>query len=126
MGLIKLRTVPVELHRRLKAEAATAGMSLELWCICRLGEPHVDIPRPGSKQERQIERSRNGARLPVLQKAESVAERLYPVQPLRDKLVERRDEPSELPELRPASVAPGSCPHGKRNAAYCRATGGIC
>lgn len=40
MGLIKLKDVPGELHRRLKAEAAAAGMTLPGWCIRILGGNH--------------------------------------------------------------------------------------
>ena len=40
MGLIRLRAVPADLHRRLKAEAATAGVTLEVWCVSRLEEKH--------------------------------------------------------------------------------------
>lgn len=37
MGLIRLRMVPQELHRRLKSDAAKAGVTLEAWCVRKLG-----------------------------------------------------------------------------------------
>jgi hypothetical protein len=37
MGLIKLPDVPDELHKRLKAEAASYGITLVMYCIGKLG-----------------------------------------------------------------------------------------
>jgi hypothetical protein len=72
------------------------------------------------------QRARAGAGLPILPISEGEQKRVHKMQPLRHQLDEQRDASAQLPKLGPESTAPGSCPHGKRNAAYCRATGGRC
>src|SRR5580704_9675519 len=75
---------------------------------------------------RAVGGSGNGTALPVLPNPKSEPVNVHPVQPVRGKLAGRRDAPTRLPQSRPASLPVGSCPHGKRNVAYCRATKGGC
>ena len=80
----------------------------------------------GRSEERKTGGSGDGAAVPVLPKAEGKPKRLREVQSLRGELAGRGDEPTQLPESGPASIKSGSCPHGKANAARCRASGGGC
>lgn len=80
----------------------------------------------GSGPGRAAERSGGGASVPVLSKAKGSAKHVHAVQPVRGKLAGRRDGVAGLPQPRSTSLSVGSCPHGNRNEAYCRAKGGGC
>ena len=86
----------------------------------------ADTGRAGSDAAVSDERTGNGAAMPVLRKGKGSKERLYLLPAVRDKLVVGGDGPAGLPESRPSRSASEKCPHGKLNAAYCRATGGGC
>jgi len=68
----------------------------------------------------------NGAAVPILRKAKGKPEQLHPVQRLRSELAGGGDAPAGLPQPRTTGSPFEKCPHGKLNAAYCRATGGGC
>ena len=133
MAALNIRNVDSQLLATLKAEAALLGSNLKSYVMAILVARVV--PQPvgvfnGSlavdDARRANERSGNGTRLPILQQAQSKPERLHPVQPLRGELAGLGDESAQLPQPGPASCKAGSCPHGKRNAAYCRQLGGGC
>jgi hypothetical protein len=98
MGLIRLKSVPEGLHRRLKSEAAMAGVTLEILCIGKLEVKdgsgieagnevvHDDTGRGRSGKAGSTRRGGDGAAMSVVQEAKGTAKRLHPVQPLRDKL----------------------------------------
>ena len=72
------------------------------------------------------ERGRDGAAVSVVRKAKGGKKQLHPVPKVRGKLAGGGDALSELPEYGSAGSAYEKCPHGKLNAAYCRAIGGGC
>jgi hypothetical protein len=138
MAVLNLRGVPDGLVARLKSEAALRGIHLRDHCVCILSEnwkltevlngnsKDADTGRAGSDAAGSDERTGNGAAMPVLRKGKGSKERLHPLPAVRDKLVVGGDGPAGLPESRPSRSASEKCPHGKLNAAYCRATGGGC
>jgi len=127
MGLIKLRTVPEELHRRLKACAAVAGLTLETYCIAQLEAGNADNRGSGTEPARSFERSGNHASVPVVRSAKGSKKRLHPMQPVREELASGGNGPAQLSEPQPGSGKIGSCPHdAKRTEAFCRLIGGGC
>ena len=125
MKLISLR-VPDELLCRVEAQAKTERRSRSQMLVKLLEDLYADLRGTGVEPTGQTEQTRNRATVPVLPKAKGSAKRLHTVQSVRGKLAIRGDAPAELPQPGPASCTKGSCPHGKPNAAYCRATGGGC
>lgn len=93
MGLIKLRTVPELLHKRLKAEAALAGSTLEDWCVSKLGGESersggesvgsAEVSAGGDEGRRHL----NGLAVSFLRSTPEPAERLRQVPTMRGELV---------------------------------------
>ena len=71
-------------------------------------------------------RSRDRASLPVLQATAGESVNVHQVQSVRSELAGRGNAPAGLLESRPPRSPSEKCPHGNRNAAYCRAIGGEC
>lgn len=96
---LNLRNLDVTLVTRLKADAALAGQTLRAHCIRLLegtnGSSNVDVRAAGAIEAESQERSGNGTRLPVVRKTKSKAQRLHPVQPMRDKLAGGREHHGE-------------------------------
>ena len=97
--------------------------------------PYWDKPRGSNgtgssktpiSQRSSHKRSGDDAAVPLVRPAKSPAKRLHPVPPVRGELAERGDALPGLPVERPPLGANQKCPHGERNAAYCRAIGGEC
>ena len=124
MSMVRIAVrVPQSLADELRVEGEAHGCDLS-WAVRR--RLNADIRGSGTEPAGPTQRSGNGASVSVLPQAEGKPKRLHPVQPVRSELAGGGNEPTKLPEHGPASCAKGSCPHGKLNAAYCRATGGIC
>jgi predicted transcriptional regulator len=131
--------LPIETVARVDAEALRLKRSRS-WVIAWIlsdvelfhkeavngSSKDADTGRAGSDAAGSDERTGNGAAMPVLRKGKGSKERLHPLPAVRDKLVVGGDGPAGLPESRPSRSASEKCPHGKLNAAYCRATGGGC
>jgi len=128
MGQLNLRAIPDDLIRLLKVKAAENGVTLKDECLdiirkhCGVidGRASSDV-RPNGHERPDQQRSRDGAKLPVLPNAEGEPERLHPVQSVRDQLAGQRA--SSVRILRPQ---PGSCPHGYPNTQVCRNLKGGC
>ena len=130
---LNIKRVSRESVQRLKVEAAERNCTLRSLCLERLGiegengtNQNDDAGTGGSCEAGAAQRKGNRAAVPVLSAAKGEEVGLHQMQPVPDELAGRGDAPSELPKQGPASSAKGSCPHGKFNAAYCRATGGGC
>ena len=122
--------LPLEIANAVKARAVEERRSVS-WVIvecCRevlLGDD-ADGRAKGTVEEGDARREGDGTAVPILRNAKGGKKRLYPVQSVRRELAQRGNEPSGVSGTRPASSAAGSCPHGKRNEAYCRYIGGGC
>jgi hypothetical protein len=86
MSMVRIAVrVPQSLADELRVEGEAHGCDLS-WAVRR--RLSADIRGAGVESARSIERSGNGASLPVLPKAKGVSTKLHPVQPVRNKLVD--------------------------------------
>src|SRR6185437_5804605 len=123
--LISLR-IQDELMVEIDRLAESDGRSRNSFIVRALEGMYGNGRVDGSESGSSVGGGGDGTGVSVVRKAEGDKKLLHPVQPLRGELAGRGDAPAQLPPAGPASSSPGSCPHGKRNAAYCRATGGGC
>lgn len=90
MPALNLRKVDVTLVTRLKADAASARVTLKDHCVGLLeatrGRRDDDGRGSGSSSGSEIERTGNGATMPVLPKAKSSPKRLHPMHEVRAEL----------------------------------------
>lgn len=133
MPALNIRNVDVTLVTSLKQAALASGMTLRDYCLAKLGgcngrdAERNDVGRVhGTDSGRAASGKGNRAELSVLPKTEGGKKQLHPLQSLRSELAGQRDAVPGLSGTRPASSSSGSCPHGKRNEAYCRAIKGGC
>ena len=95
---LNLRNLDVTLVTRLKTDAALARTTLRAHCIRLLEGSHGidnDATGPGVLEGRTPERTGDRTRLPIVRKAKSKAQRLHPVQSVRDELDRGREHHGE-------------------------------
>lgn len=121
---LNLRNLDVTLVTKLKADAALAHLTLRAHCIRLLGgvngNSDSEPARSGSAQQtRTSQRTGNRTAVPTVRKAKSKAERLHPVQPVRDELARGREHHGQPESRTLAEVHAGHQTYKAGEQQYC-------